>query len=266
MDGERGRGSGGCERPPCTQVGRPLPPPRRAWSARPLLGAEEGGKPHARRARRGDRCLAPAAHERGRDCRDALEGALDGLGNLAPGGSRSLGPARARAALPLRALTSGRAPPPRRQTARAHRGRRRQAGDRGQQAQPRPTPTGCRGPRAQDDRLGVRARGDRRPLPARLRRGLARSADEHRDRLPRPRPRPLPPLRDHRRAGADRQRLRLHLGAPCARLSQARHPPPAHPTLPPANERQGRALHPHAPSGMGIRSYLPLERGTHRRP
>ena len=55
----------------------------------------------------------------------------------------------------------------------------------------------------------------------------------------------LPPLRDPRRARPDRQRLLLPRGRARARLHDARHPPPAHPPLPAAHERESRALHPH---------------------
>ena len=50
------------------------------------------------------------------------------------------------------------------------------------------------------------------------------------------------------------------------RLPQARHPPQPHPPpLPTADERESRALHPHAPRRLGLRRHLPLKRRTHRR-
>jgi hypothetical protein len=61
-----------------------------------------------------------------------------------------------------------------------------------------------------------------------------------RDRIPPSRRRLLPPLRDHRRTTAHRQRLRLRVSDPRARLPPARHPPPAHAPLP--------AAHPARPS------------------
>jgi transposase len=76
----------------------------------------------------------------------------------------------------------------------------------------------------------------------------------------------LPPLRDRGRASAHRQRLRLRLRPARTRLSQARHPPPTHSSLPPADERQGRALHPHPPRRLGLRRHLRLEQRTHRSP
>ena len=52
-----------------------------------------------------------------------------------------------------------------------------------------------------------------------------------------------------RSSGADRQRIRLSLDRARDRLPGARHPPPAHPPLPPPDQRQGGALHPHVLGG-----------------
>ena len=49
------------------------------------------------------------------------------------------------------------------------------------------------------------------------------------------------------------------------RLPRRRHPPPPHAPLPAPDQRQGRALQPHAARGMGLRSRLPLRAGTHGR-
>ena len=66
--------------------------------------------------------------------------------------------------------------------------------------------------------------------------------------------------------GADhRQRLGLPLDDPRDRLPRARHPSPAHPPLPPADQRQSRALHPHAARRLGLRRDLPRQRRAHRR-
>ena len=46
---------------------------------------------------------------------------------------------------------------------------------------------------------------------------------------------------------------------PRACLPGARHPPPADPALPAAHQRQGRALHPHAPRRLGLRRDLRLK-------
>jgi len=47
------------------------------------------------------------------------------------------------------------------------------------------------------------------------------------------------------------------------RLPQARHPPQPHPPpLPTADERESRALHPHAPRRLGLRRHLPLKQPT----
>ena len=43
---------------------------------------------------------------------------------------------------------------------------------------------------------------------------------------------------------------------PRSRLPDAQNPPPAHQALPTTNERQGRALHPHAPWRLGLRCDL----------
>ena len=65
----------------------------------------------------------------------------------------------------------------------------------GRQQRRRPSP-----PRRTQQRLGVRARRDRRLHPPGLRRSPARREGHHRDRLPAPRRRVLPPPRHHRRA------------------------------------------------------------------
>ena len=61
---------------------------------------------------------------------------------------------------------------------------------------------------------------------------------------------------------ADRQRLRLRLDPACARLPQPRHPALAHPALPTPDQRQGRALHPHARLRLGVRG---IYRSSHER-
>src|SRR6266511_4698694 len=57
--------------------------------------------------------------------------------------------------------------------------------------------------------------------------------------------------------------LRLPLAGACRGLRPPRATPSHHPPLPPAHERKGRALHPHAPRRLGLRSPLRLERGAH---
>ena len=44
------------------------------------------------------------------------------------------------------------------------------------------------------------------------------------------------------------------------------HPPPAHPALPAADQRQGGALHPHHARRLGLRRDLPHQLRAHRRP
>jgi transposase len=86
------------------------------------------------------------------------------------------------------------------------------------------------------------------------------------DRVPEARARLLPPLRRHRRADPDRQRQRLRLRPAHARLPRAAHPAQPHPSLPAADEREGRTLHPHPAPRLGVRSHLPLKPRTHHRP
>ena len=43
------------------------------------------------------------------------------------------------------------------------------------------------------------------------------------------------------------------------------HPPPTHPPLPPADQRQSRTLHPHPAGRLGLRRDLPQQPRTHRR-
>ena len=88
----------------------------------------------------------------------------------------------------------------------------------------------------------------------------------HGHRLPAPRRLLLHPPRHHRRSAAHRQRLWLPLRPARDRVSHARHPPPAHPTPPPTDQRQSRTLHPHHARRLGLRRHLPQQRRTHPRP
>src|SRR5260221_98658 len=75
-----------------------------------------------------------------------------------------------------------------------------------------------------------------------------------RDRSSRPRRSPEP---RHPRSGGDaRQRPGVAVAALPAGLSSPGLPPPAHPSVSTAHQRQGRALHPDAAAGMGLRSAL----------
>jgi len=76
----------------------------------------------------------------------------------------------------------------------------------------------------------------------------------------------LSATRDPGRAGLDRQRPGLCLCRARARLPQACDSSQPHAALPATNERQGRALYPHAARRLGLRSYLPLKPRTHCRP
>ncbi len=48
-------------------------------------------------------------------------------------------------------------------------------------------------------------------------------------------------------------------------LQDARHPPPAHPAVPAAHERESRTFHPHPRRRLGLRRRLPHERRANRR-
>ena len=66
------------------------------------------------------------------------------------------------------------------------------------------------------------------------------------------------------RAGDERRRLLLPIGgSPCG-LPGARPAPSVHAPLPPAHQRQGRALHPDAAQGVGLRAHLRRRGGTTR--
>ncbi len=108
-----------------------------------------------------------------------------------------------------------------------------------------------------DRRLGVRPRLRRRRHPLRLRRGPRRREGNNGGRLPASLPGPLPPPRGEGRGADDRQRLRLRLGGPRDRLPGAGAKAHSHPPLPPADQRQGRALHPHDARRLGLRRHLP---------
>ena len=74
----------------------------------------------------------------------------------------------------------------------------------------------------------------------------------------------------YRRYGIHVERLitdngSLPLDRPRDRLPRAGHPPPAHTPLSTANQRQGRALHPHHAQRLGLRRALPQQHRTHRR-
>src|SRR5215203_744966 len=68
------------------------------------------------------------------------------------------------------------------------------------------------------------------------------------------------------KTAADRQRLRLPRRRPCAGLQDASHPPSPDPTATAADQRQGRALHPHHARRLGLRRALRQRPRTHRRP
>ena len=205
----------------------------------------------------GDHRPAPPALHRRRDRRGARDGALDRLGDPAPGrawaGSADSGSsspcatsARARAS----SCTS---------TSRSSAGSR--AAPAGASAAApqhyNRTYTDRDGRAPQHRRLRVRARRHRRLQPPRLRRGAARTRRQTTA---------VGFLRRavafYRRHGIRVERVLTDNGS--AYLSathalacrRARHPPPAHPPLPAADERQGRALHPHArsPAGRTARS------------
>src|SRR5205085_2906958 len=84
-----------------------------------------------------------------------------------------------------------------------------------------------------------------------------------------PRPRACAALRtqaprDPRRAPADRPWIRLPLGDPRGRLPRAWDSPPPDPAKTPADQRKGRALHPHDARRVGLQRDLSLERRANR--
>src|SRR5712691_1716366 len=108
-------------------------------------------------------------------------------------------------------------------------------------------------------RLRLRARDRRRPLPARLRRTPPRRESADRDRLCRAGACLLRAARHQRQAVDDRQRLQLHQEPPTTRApGRAGNPSPEDPALPPAHEREGRALPPDDGARVGLRPRLPL--------
>jgi len=83
-------------------------------------------------------------------------------------------------------------------------------------------------------------------------------------RLPEARARLLCRPRGRCRRGDDRQRLRLRLDCPRARLPGVGDPPYPHSPLPSAHQRQGRALHPHDARRLDLRSDLPRLKRANR--
>ena len=76
------------------------------------------------------------------------------------------------------------------------------------------------------------------------------------DRLPAAGSRLLPLPRHRGRAADDRQRIGLSLRRPRPRLSGAGDQAPPHPALPAPDQRQGRAIHPHDATRVGLRRGL----------
>ena len=211
---------------------------------------------------------APAAVDGGRDRRDARDGALDRLGDPHPGWAGPARPDRARAAA---SATSARA--------RASSCTSTSSSWAGSRAAPASVPSAASAARSTTRRrptatasaatasatsactcasTTTAASPTPRCSPTR-RQPTAVGFLRARGRL-------LPPARDHGRARADRQRQRLPLGRARTRLPPARHPPPPHPPLPPADQRQGRALHPHPPRGLGLRRDLRARAANAQRP
>ena len=126
---------------------------------------------------------------------------------------------------------------------------------------PKRTRTDAAGVESQGHRLGVRPHRDRRLHAARIRRAADRREGHDRDRLPAPRDRLLRTPRREGRTTAYGQWRRLPLGGARDRLPRAGDPPPAHPPLPTADQRQGGALHPHPARRLGLlrRSIAPAQ-------
>jgi Integrase core domain len=176
-------------------------------------------------ARRGSRCGWPAGLHRAPRAGPppAAAAGLDG-------------PAHRPADPPLRAHQTRRAGPPGRQEARPHPRRRRPPRSR----PPRHHPQGP------GNRLRLRPRGGRRPLPAGLRRGPGRRAHLDLHWVLAPRPSVLHRPRHPGAAGADRQRPRLQQRPVRRRRGRRRRHPRAHPPYRPQTngkvERFNRTL------------------------
>ena len=160
------------------------------------------------------------------------------------GRSRLVVRAASRGGRPLRALAARRARARRHQEARPH----PQAGPSRHRRSPR---------RAQGQgRLAVPVRRDRRPLPPRLRRRLPRRDGRQRDS-----PSSHELVRFYGSHGIAVERVLTDNGTcfkrrwadACAAHGDRRQEDPR---LPPADQRQGRALHPHPARALGVR--LPL--------
>ena len=106
----------------------------------------------------------------------------------------------------------------------------------------------------------------RRPLPPRLQRGPRRRARGHHGRLLAAGLRLVRRARRHRARRAHRQRPRLSQLRVRARVPRRRRAPSPHTALPPPDQRQGRALPPYLPRGVGLCPRLPQRGGSYRRP
>ena len=143
-----------------------------------------------------------------------------------------------------------------------------------QEAGPDPRGRRLAGARPGRDRVITIERGRIRPP-----RGRRRRRQPPGGRRPRPRESaPRPPrargrgvrvrqVRDHDRAGPDRQRLgRTRADGLSRGPWPSRCPPQADATLAPPDQRQGRALHPDADQRVGVCAAVRLERRATRRP
>ena len=250
-----GGGSGRRERADRAQMGRRAPAPVNRCEDR-------SSRPHRSPARlresrvRGDRAVAAGVHDRGRDRRGPGHGAVDGV-------------AVAEADRPRQALRLEPLEPPNRYE-RRHPGELvhvdikqlgrisvRGAGHRMVGHRKSQTSYRIDGKAPQSDRLRVRARDGRRPLAPRLCGGARRPHA----------PAARSPSCTARVAwfaarGITIRSVMTDNGScyrrprPSRRAARAGPPPPAHPSLPPAHQRQGRALHPDAAERVGLCTHL----------
>ena len=115
-------------------------------------------------------------------------------------------------------------------------------------------------------RLRLPPRRRRRLLPLHLRRGAPRRARPHRSSLPRTRDRPLRLPRRPPQARPHRQRRLLPQPLLPRNRRRPLRPTQAHPTLPTADQREGRGIHQDPPARVGLSPPLHLQHRTPRGP
>jgi len=210
----------------------------------PVLGSASDREPNTAEGCGPDRAAPAVAVDLDADRSGARDGRVDGVRGAGPARvAPPVSPGATGAAEPVLPSSSRRTDPHRRQEAREV----QHAWASRHRAWLRPQPS---------DRLGVLPCRDRRHQSARVRRGPRERTGNKLQRVLAASDRMVRHAGHPGAARHDRQRPGLLLEAPRGDLRRARDPPPPHPSLPAAHQRQGRTLHPNTATRMGLRERL----------